>query len=176
MDYETFGEHQWEDTGIFEFMKALPYQILKNPDNSFMTPSEEAKSFDPVGELDIPHVLSWADLERDLSAWLGNRMQQSAVKRLYMFESDIKNTGNKELIETWRKLQTSDHLYYMSTKYFSDGDVHKYFNPYDTPYDGFIAFMNVLNDLAIRVNTLNPSKINKYAGCTLGNNSTIFTQ
>ncbi|MBD3313153.1 alpha-amylase, partial [Candidatus Woesearchaeota archaeon] len=162
MDYETFGEHQWADTGIFDFMKALPGQILNNPDNGFVTPSEAAK-LDPVGELDVPHVLSWADLERDLSAWLGNKMQQSAISRLYSLEKDIISTGDKELLETWRKLQTSDHFYYMSTKYFSDGDVHKYFNPYENPYDGFITFMNVLNDLIMRVNAQNPSKINKYS-------------
>ena len=176
MDYETFGEHQWADTGIFEFMKALPYDILKHPDNSFMTPSEVAKRFDAVGDIDIPHMLSWADLERDLSAWLGNKMQQSAIKRLYMLESSVKETGDKELIETWRKLQTSDHLYYMSTKYFSDGDVHKYFNPYDSPYDGFITFMNIINDLSLRINTLNPSKINKCVRCSIANNSNIFAE
>ncbi|MBU0536001.1 MAG: glycoside hydrolase family 57 protein [Nanoarchaeota archaeon] len=175
MDYETFGEHQWADTGIFDFMKAFPYEVLKHPDNGFVTPSEAAKQ-EPVGELDIPHVLSWADLERDLSAWLGNKMQNSAISRLYQLERSVMETGNKELIDTWRKLQTSDHFYYMSTKYFSDGDVHKYFNPYDSPYDGFITFMNVLNDLMLRVNTLNPSKINKYLSSSIARNWIISDQ
>lgn len=157
MDYETFGEHQWEDTGIFEFMKRLPEEILKNPDNSFKLPSELVKENDPVGEVDIPYTLSWADLERDLSAWLGNRMQQSAIKQLYMLEKDIKRSGDKELLAVWRKMQTSDHFYYMCTKYFSDGDVHKYFNPYDSPYDGFISYMNVLNDMIIKLKQRNDS-------------------
>jgi alpha-amylase len=150
MDYETFGEHQWEDTGIFHFMEQLPGELLKHPDNNFKTPSEVIKSYDPVAQLDIPYAVSWADLERDTSAWLGNKMQQAAAKELYLIEKEIKKTRDKEIIDNWRKLTTSDHLYYMCTKWFSDGDVHKYFNPYDSPYDSFIAFMNVLNDLIIR--------------------------
>jgi len=149
MDYETFGEHQWEDTGIFNFMKALPKEILKHPDNRFATPSEVIKQFEPVSELDIPHIISWADIERDVSAWLGNKMQQSAIQKVYMVEKEVKK--QKRLLEEWRKLQTSDHFYYMCTKYFSDGDVHKYFNPYDSPYDAFIAYMNIFTDLSKRL-------------------------
>lgn len=152
MDYETFGEHQWEDTGIFAFMERLPEELLKHGDNDFRTPSEVAASFEPVGVLDMHSFVSWADLERDLSAWLGNKMQEGAMHELYAVRDAILGTGDPRLIEDWRKLTTSDHFYYMCTKWFSDGDVHKYFNPYDTPYDGYIAFMNVLNDLALRVN------------------------
>ncbi|MFC1691263.1 glycoside hydrolase family 57 protein [Nanoarchaeota archaeon] len=155
MDYETFGEHQWEDTGIFDFLRVLPEEFLRNPDNGFKTPSEVIKDYDSVGELDIHNFLSWADLERDLSAWLGNKMQQSAMKELFMLEPEIKKTNDPKLLEDWRKLQTSDHFYYMCTKWFSDGDVHKYFNPYDSPYEGFIAFMNVLNDVIIRIKEKN---------------------
>ena len=151
MDYETFGEHQWEDTGIFEFMKHLPVELLKHPDNNFMTPSELVKQYEPVSELDIHNIISWADVERDLSAWLGNKMQQSAIHNLYQLEKEIKLSNNPQLLTDWRKLQTSDNFYYMCTKWFNDGDVHKYFNPYDSPYDSFISFMNVLNDLRIRV-------------------------
>ncbi|MCX8147096.1 MAG: glycoside hydrolase family 57 protein [Candidatus Woesearchaeota archaeon] len=165
MDYETFGEHHWEETGIFNFMRMLPFELLKNPHNDFKAPSEIADK-EPVGELDIPHLLSWADLERDVSAWLGNKMQQSAINRLYMIEQQVKKSGDNDLIETWRKLQTSDHFYYMCTKYFSDGDVHKYFNPYDSPYDCFISFMNILNDIVIRLNCKNNSKINKCISCS----------
>jgi alpha-amylase len=147
MDYETFGEHQWEDTGIFEFMRHLPSEILKHPDNDFKTPSEVVKAYDPVGTVDVPHLISWADMERDLSAWLGNAMQSSAIHELYRLERKIKNTGDEKIIADWRKLQTSDHFYYMCTKYFADGDVHKYFNPYDSPYDSYINFMNVLGNL-----------------------------
>jgi len=151
MDYETFGEHQWKDTGIFKFLDALPAELLKHPDNNFKTPSELVKEYDPVAELDIHNLISWADVERDLSAWLGNHMQKSAIEYIYQLEKGIKKSKNKELIEDWRKLQTSDHFYYMCTKWFNDGDVHKYFNPYDSPYDSFIAFMNIINDLKLRL-------------------------
>ena len=146
MDYETFGEHQWEDKGIFEFLKHLPYEILKHKDNNFVTPSEAIKNYDSVAELDFPHYVSWADVERDLSAWLGNRMQQEALRESYLLETDVKLSKNPALIDEWRKLQTSDHFYYMCTKWFNDGDVHKYFNPYDSPYEAFITYMNILND------------------------------
>jgi len=150
MDYETFGEHQWEDTGIFDFISHLPEQLLKHPDNDFKTPSEVANCYEAVDTVDVPHITSWADMERDLSAWLGNAMQSNALHELYHLERLIKETGDEDLIADWRRLQTSDHFYYMCTKYFSDGDVHKYFNPYDSPYDSYINFMNVLNNLAGR--------------------------
>ncbi|MBW2995827.1 glycoside hydrolase family 57 protein [Candidatus Woesearchaeota archaeon] len=151
MDYETFGEHQWSSTGIFNFLKSLPTEILKHPDNRFATPSEVIKEFQPVEELDIHHIISWADTERDLSAWIGNKMQQSAIQKIYAIERAVKRTKSKKLIEDWRKLQTSDHFYYMCTKWFSDGDVHKYFNPYDSPYDAFITYMNILTDFEKRI-------------------------
>jgi alpha-amylase len=151
MDYETFGEHQWADTGIFRFLEALPEELLKHPDNDFVTPSEAIKKYEPVAELDIHHLMSWADLERDLSAWLGNNMQKAALEKIYEIEKKVKLAQDKKLIENWRKLQTSDHFYYMCTKWFSDGDVHKYFNPYESPYDSFIAFMNIINDMNKRI-------------------------
>jgi alpha-amylase len=151
MDYETFGEHQWEDTGIFNFLRHMPGEFLKNPDNGFVTPSEAAKKFEVKDIVDIHNLSSWADIERDLSAWLGNNMQQSSIKELYLVEKLVKETNDSNLLEDWRKLTTSDHFYYMCTKWFADGDVHKYFNPYDSPYDSFIAFMNVLNDIILRV-------------------------
>ena len=149
MDYETFGEHQWEDKGIFQFLESLPVYIQKEGD-SFILPSEAVKS-EPIGEFDSPHFISWADVERDLSAWTGNLMQQDALKKLYELEPAIHATQNQQWIDAWRKLQTSDHFYYMCTKWFADGDVHKYFNPFDSPYDAFINFINVLNDLKIRI-------------------------
>ena len=151
MDYETFGEHQWEDTGIFDFLEYLPEEILKHPDNNFVTISEAAEKYSSVSELDIHHFVSWADIERDLSAWLGNSLQNTAANELYKIGKMVKEAGDPKILEDWRKLTTSDHFYYMCIKWFSDGDVHKYFNPYDTPYEGFIAFMNVLNDIVIRV-------------------------
>lgn len=153
MDYETFGEHQWEDTGIFKFLAHLPDQLFKNPYTKFLTPSELAE-YEPVAELDVHNFVSWADIERDLSAWRGNSMQDSALKELYMLEKHVKNINDNKLLEDWRKLTTSDHFYYMCTKYFNDGDVHKYFSPYDTPYDSYINFMNIMNDIIIRIKAI----------------------
>ncbi len=149
MDYETFGEHQWEDTGIFKFLDALPQHILESG-NDFKTPSECLAAYEPVGEYDVPHMISWADTERDLSAWLGNAMQSNALHELFKLEGPIKRKGDEQLLADWRKLSTSDHFYYMCTKYFADGDVHKYFNPYESPYDSYINFMNVLDNLRTR--------------------------
>lgn len=151
MDYETFGEHQWEDTGIFHFLEALPGEILKNPDNNFVTPSEAINRYQPVAELDVPYYVSWADVERDLSAWRSNEMQESALSAIYDLERAVYAAGDEDLLGDWRRLQTSDHFYYMCTKWFADGDVHKYFNPYNSPYEAFISFMNVLNDLKLRI-------------------------
>ena len=150
MDYETFGEHQWEDTGIFDFMRHLPQKVLRHPDNNFKTPSEVVQCHEPIGIVDVPHIISWADIERDLSAWVGNAMQSNAIHELYRLEKKIKHTADEKVIADWRKLQASDHFYYMCTKYFADGDVHKYFNPYNSPYDSYINFMNVLNNLHSR--------------------------
>ncbi|MEK7193603.1 MAG: glycoside hydrolase family 57 protein [Patescibacteria group bacterium] len=160
MDYETFGEHQWEDTGIFNFLRALPEEILKHPDNNFVTPSEAIHKYPAVAELDIPHFVSWADVERDLSAWLSNPMQHDAMRKLYDMERDVIEAKNDELLEDWRRLQTSDHFYYMCTKWFADGDVHKYFNPYESPYEAFIAYANVLHDLKLRIDDIKRSKEN----------------
>ncbi len=151
MDYETFGEHQWEDTGIFEFLKALPGEVLKHPDNNFVTPSEAIKKYAPVAELDVNNFISWADIERDLSAWRSNQIQHDALAKIYELEDQVLATKDQKLVDDWRKLQTSDHFYYMCTKWFNDGDVHKYFNPYESPYEAFIAYMNVLQDLKLRL-------------------------
>lgn len=149
MDYETFGEHQWEDTGIFNFLRSLPGELLKHPDNNFKTPSEVADSYDVSDELDIHNIVTWADTERDLSAWTGNSMQKSALKTIYAIEDEVNSLDDEKIKDDWRKLQTSDHFYYMCTKWFSDGDVHKYFSPYDSPYEAFINYMNVLNDFKL---------------------------
>ena len=151
MDYETFGEHQWEDTGIFNFLRHLPQELLKHPDNDFKTPSEAIRTYNPVSELDIHSPVSWADIERDTSAWDGNDMQKSAINEIYLMEEAIKKSKDQKLINDWRRLQISDHFYYMCTKWFNDGDVHKYFNPYDNPYDAFITFMNIVNDINFRL-------------------------
>ena len=151
MDYETFGEHQWKETGIFDFMRALPEKVFKYSDYQFHTPSEVVAKYNPVGKLNVPYPISWADEERDLTAWLGNELQNEAFENLYKLFERVKELDDPELWRDWLYLQTSDHFYYMCTKWFSDGDVHKYFNPYSSPYEAFINYMNILSDFRIRL-------------------------
>ena len=152
MDYETFGEHQWEASGIFDFLNHLPKEWLRTDGNAFVTVSEAIEAFEPVDEVDVPDTITWADTERDLSAWLGNGMQGCAIQVLYDLKDVIIQTGDLALIEDWRRLQTSDHFYYMCTKWFNDGDIHAYFSPYENPYDAYINFMNAYHDLRFRLN------------------------
>ncbi len=151
MDYETFGEHQWADTGIFGFFSQFVTEWSKRDDRTFYTVSGAIDTFKPEAELSIPHTTTWADTERDLSAWTGNTMQREALRYLYALENDIIRTGNGGLISDWRKLQSSDLVYYMSTKWQEDGDVHAYFSPYDSPYDAFLYYINVIRDLRYRL-------------------------
>ncbi len=151
MDYETFGEHQWPETGIFEFMKALPEKVMAHTNFGFNTPSEVSSHLQAIAPVHVPYPISWADEERDLTAWLGNELQDEAFDKLYKLEPLVKQLSDPTLIRDWEYLQTSDHFYYMCTKWFSDGDVHKYFNPYGTPYEAFINYMNVFSDFQIRV-------------------------
>lgn len=151
MDYETFGEHQKATTGIFDFMKALPAAILAQGDMKFATVSEAAKASQPIGVLHCPHVMSWADEERDVTAWLGNELQNEAFSKLYGLKDKVKALKNADFEYVWNFMQTSDHFYYMATKWLSDGDVHSYFNPYGSSYEAFINYMNVLADFEIEV-------------------------
>jgi len=151
MDYETFGEHQWEDTGIFTFFEEFVDRWLQNPDNTFYTASEAIEANAPVDTVSMPQTVTWADTERDLSAWLGNSMQHEAMRHLYALEDDVLRSNDNELISDWRKLQTSDHAYYMCTKYFNDGDVHAYFSPYNSPYDAFLYYLNAIRDVRWRL-------------------------
>ncbi|MEF8879469.1 MAG: glycoside hydrolase family 57 protein [Candidatus Thermoplasmatota archaeon] len=147
MDYETFGEHHWEDTGIFRFLEHLPSQVLRHDHLDFVTVSEATNRYDTVGELDVPWAVSWADSDRDVSTWLGNDMQVACFNELKNIGRMIKEQGREDLLHTWRLLQTSDHLYYCSTKGMQDGEVHTYFSHYDSPYEGFINYMNILQDM-----------------------------
>jgi alpha-amylase len=151
MDYETFGEHQWEDTGIFTFFKTFVRHWLTKNGGSFYTVSEAADAFEAADVVSSPQTITWADTERDLTAWLGNSMQQEAMKYIYELEDSVLHSGDEELVHDWRKLQTSDHAYYMCTKWFRDGDVHAYFSPYDSPYDAFLYYMNAVRDVRFRV-------------------------
>lgn len=149
MDYETFGEHQWADTGIFDFFESFVGRWLESG-NDFVTVSQAAE-LPAVDTVSTTETVTWADNERDLTAWLGNRMQQEAMRYLYELEDDILRTHDRQLMADWRLMQTSDHSYYMCTKWWSDGDVHSYFSPYDSPYDAFMYFMNALRDLRWRI-------------------------
>ena len=150
MDFETFGEHQWPETGIFEFLSALPFEILKQKDLNFLTLSEAIKVYPVRGIYSSSYPITWADTERDLTAWLGNEMQKDALERIYSLEKYIKNKSPQIKI-IWRKLQTADHFYYMCTKWFADGDVHKYFNPYESPYIAYLSYRNILEDFYLRL-------------------------
>ena len=150
MDYETFGEHQWEDTGIFGFFEEFVGRWISDG-RDFHTVSSAIDANEMVDEVSMPYTVTWADTERDLSAWLGNSMQHEAIKYVYSLEDDIMRTGDIDLISDWRKLQTSDHFYYMCTKWFTDGDVHAYFSPYTSPYDAFLFYLNAIRDIRWRL-------------------------
>ncbi len=151
IDYETIGERQWKETGIFEFFKALPKFVLSKSNFRFSTPAELTHILQPVAQLHVAHPISWADEERDLTSWLGNELQDEAFSKLYALTERIQTLDDPAIERDWQYLQTSDHFYYMCTKWFSDGTVHKYFNPYPSPYEAFINYMNVLSDFTIRV-------------------------
>ena len=159
MDYETFGEHQKKETGIFDFLKHMPEMIIKKTPFNFMTVSEVADSYQPVSLLHVPSPISWADEERDLTAWMGNELQTAAVNKLYSLSDRVGKCNNEQLMRDWVYLQSSDHFYYMSTKFFSDGAVHAYFNPYENPYQAFMNYMNVLSDFEIRLNSVCPVNV-----------------
>ena len=150
MDYENIGEHQWEDTGVFDFWKAMP-EAVDDAGLQWVTPSEAVDLYRASREYSSRFLTSWADTERDLSAWMGNVMQQEAIAKVHRLEQEILAVNDPDLTHTWAKMQTSDHFYWMSTKGGTDGSVHEYFTPYPSPYDAYIYFMNVLADLQIRL-------------------------
>ena len=156
VDYETFGEHQVKETGIMDFLTHLPAAIFKSTPFTFMTPTEIGDNYQPVAAVQVPSPISWADEERDLTAWLGNELQTAAFSKLYELSERIYTCAGEELKKDWVYLQSSDHFYYMSTKFFSDGSVHAYFNPYETPYDAFMNYMNILSDFELRINLETP--------------------
>jgi len=156
INYETFGQLHPKSTGIFDFLKKLPDAILKTGELNFSTPSEVIANLQPVSAIHVPYPISWADEERDLSAWLGNELQKEAFDKLYQLKERMRNCTDSVVLKDWDYLQTNDHFYYMCTKFFSDGEVHKYFNPYGTPYEAFINYMNVLSDFKIRLNAVVP--------------------
>ena len=161
LNYETFGEIQKKNSGIFDFLDALPEMILKTKELTFSTPSEAVKMLQPVSAVHVLHPISWADEERDLSAWLGNELQKEAFNHLYALKERVKQCTDPQMTRDWVYLQSNDHLYYMCTKFFSDGEVHKFFNPFGSPYEAFINYMNVLSDFTLRLNKLVPVSENE---------------
>lgn len=151
MDYETFGEHHWTETGIFDFLSHFPGEVFNHGHLDFVTVSEAIQRYQTVGEIDVPWAISWADADRDVSTWLGNDMQVACFNELKNIGRKLRDNGDEELLQVWRKLQTSDHLYYVSTKGLEDGDVHAYFSHYDGPYEGFINYMNILQDFKQKI-------------------------
>lgn len=158
IDFETFGENIWEDTGIFNFFEHLLYAWQQKPNHQFLTVSQAAALMTPVAELSMPYTVTWADSERDLSAWLGNDMQKEAMRLIYELKKPVLATKDPVILCDWRRLLTSDHPYYMTTKYFNDGDVHAYFSPYESPYDAFLYYMNALRDLRWRLERAKTSR------------------
>ncbi len=180
MDYETFGEHHKKETGILDFLKHLPDLIIKKTPFNFMTVSEVADHYQPVSVLHVPSPISWADEERDLTAWTGNELQTAAVSKLYSLADRVALCGSEEMVRDWVYLQSSDHFYYMSTKFFSDGAVHAYFNPYENPYQAFMNYMNVLSDYELRLNSVCPlndhdEKVNTLTS-TIENNKALIRE
>ncbi|MDT8401852.1 MAG: polysaccharide deacetylase family protein [Bacteroidales bacterium] len=169
IDYETFGEHQKAESGIFNFLEALPAAIMKKTAYAFMTPSEVAEKFQPVSAIKVPNPISWADEERDLTAWLGNDLQDAAFNKLYSLNGRVNGCNDEGIRKDWDFLQVSDHFYYMCTKFFSDGAVHQYFNPYESPYDAFMNYMNVLSDFEIRLDSVSPENLEKQEVVNLRN-------
>ena len=164
MDFETFGEHQWADTGIFTFFEAFVVKWLSENGNLFHTVTGAAGRYEKTGEISMPQTVTWADSERDLSAWTGNDLQQESLKYVYAMQNDVLRSNDAGLIRDWRLLQSSDHFYYMATKWQHDGDVHMYFSPYDSPYDAFLSYINAIRDVRLRlmqhqhIGGLNPQK------------------
>ena len=154
MDYETFGEHQWAEDGIFEFFEQFVRHWVSRPDQKFYTISEAIEAIEPQGEISVTQTVTWADSERDLSAWLGNNLQHEAMKYIYDMTERVMRTGDEQLIDDWRKLQTADHVYYMSTKHADDGSIHSYFSPYSSPYEAFLNYMNAIRDIRWRTDNL----------------------
>ena len=156
INYETFGQLQHKNSGIFSFLENLPEAILKTGVLQFSTPTEIINNLQPVSAIHVPFPMSWADEERDLSAWLGNELQKEAFNKLYQLKDQMRKCTDATMLKDWDYLQTNDHLYFMCTKFFSDGEVLKHFNPYGTPYEAFINYMNVLSDFKIRLNAIVP--------------------
>ena len=156
INYETFGQLHPKSSGIFDFISHLPGIALKTKELEFATPIEVVRKHQPISAIHVPYPISWADEERDLTAWLGNELQKEAFDKLYQLKDRMRDCADKRMQKDWTYLQSNDHLYYMCTKFFSDGEVHKSFNPYANPYEAFINYMNVMSDFSFRLNTIVP--------------------
>lgn len=154
MDFETFGEHQWADTGIFSFFAEVVHQVVRDQYSDFVTPRAVFEALPPKQPLpvyDVPVPISWADVDRDLTAWIDNVYQQDTLRIVYDLERAVLDRQDLRLLNDWRNLQTSDHFYYMCTKWSADGDVHAYFSPYDSPHEAYRRYSTVLADIVGRL-------------------------
>ncbi len=159
LSYESFGERQKKESGVFNFLEHFSEKVVNHPELRFSTPAEVVQQIQPVSVVSVPHAISWADEERDLTAWLGNKMQREAFDKLYSLSPRMALCTEPALNKDWNYLQVSDHFYYMSTKFFSTGEIHSYVNPFDSPYEAFINYMNVLSDFKIRLNSFVPENV-----------------
>ena len=152
LDYETFGEHQWADTGIFSFLQDLPRQVLA-AQMEFATPSKLIETYQPIGTIEVGDLdtTSWADVEKDTSCFIGNTMQWACYEYLRWLEPYVKESMDEELLRIWRYLGISDHLYYMFTIGGASGDVHSYFSHFKRPYDAFVTLFSVIHDFDARL-------------------------
>lgn len=154
LDYETFGEHYEKDSGIHYFLKNWIDKSIASKVIKFVTSSESIKTHPPIKSLRIENVTSWADSEKDNSAWLGNDMQKECIEKLYGLRGIILKLKNRSLLDQWSALQCSDHFYYMSNKQHADGEVHNYFSPFDSPHSAYLSYINILTDLELKINAM----------------------
>ena len=151
MNYEVIGHYNRAESGIFDFLRYFIQQIAENPNYQFLLPKEVTKKHTAKDILPVPYPISWTDEERDITSWLGNELQKEAFTELFKIQPLVKKKKNAELNEDYSRLQASEHFYFMRTKLFSGADYHKYILPYESPYEAFINYMNVLSDFIERV-------------------------
>lgn len=158
LSMETFGEFLPQETGIFDFMRALP-RFAAERGISFITPTDAIMKFTPVDTISVPYPLSWSDGVSDVSAWKGNILQKEALEKLYSVAERVNMCTDKRIKQDWEYLQSSDHFYYMNTQNLTDGMMHAAFSPYESPYAAFTNYMNVLADFIVRVEEQYPLEI-----------------
>lgn len=176
MDYETFGAVHSAESGILDFLKALPTVMLEDKGYAFVTPSMAAQKLQPKSAINVPTATSWVDEERDLTAWLGNEMQQEAVDKLYALTPLVAECSDEAILKDWQYLQSTENFYYMGTKFFANGASHTYHSPYPTPYEAFINYMNILSDFAERLRHAVPAAGNSEVKALQAENDILLNE